>query len=248
MHAQIYREMERVENHHWWFVGRRAIVRNTLARTAPSRGAVGLRILDAGCGTGGNLRMLSEFGQVTGLEYEPIAADLARRRGKWEIVEGALPNDVPFRSERFDLIVMTDVLEHIDDDVGALKSIRALLAPGGRILLTVPAFQFLWSNHDLHHHHKRRYNKASLRSTIANAGLEVVTLSYFNFWLFPLVAAARLLAPRSSKAAPESLLRIPPAPVNGALAALFGGERFLLNRTSLPFGVSLIAVLQEPGR
>jgi SAM-dependent methyltransferase len=236
--------MKRVEDLHWWFVGRRAIVRDVLAGLRGSIPSSEFRILDAGCGTGGNFRMLSGFGHVTGLEHEPIAAGLARGQGSWNVVAGSLPENVPFRDERFHVVVMTDVLEHIDDDVGALKSVSALLAPGGHLLLTVPAFQFLWSRHDEQHHHKRRYSADSFRKVIADADLEVVKLSYFNFWLFPLVAAARFLSRKRTDAAPESLLRVPPRLINGALAALFGGESLLLRRMRLPFGVSLLAVLR----
>lgn len=241
MDARIYLEMKQVEDRHWWFVGRRRIVSAVLSSLVRASRPDSLRILDAGCGTGGNLAMLAGFGMVTGLEYEPLAAQLARSRGPWPVVQGALPHDVPLPARHFDLIVMTDVLEHIDDDAGALRAVAGLLGPDGSLVLTVPAFPFLWSRHDQQHHHKRRYTATTLRAVFAATDLEIVKLSYFNFWLFPLIAMARLLGRNQAECA-EVSLRVPPAPINRALAALFGGERWLLRWAGLPFGVSLLAV------
>jgi SAM-dependent methyltransferase len=148
MDTKLYDAHARLDDEHWWFLGRRAIVRDTLGRHLhPLIGT--RRILDAGCGTGGNLRMLQEFGSVTGVELEPAAVEQAKKRtdGSVRILQGGIPDGLP-KGEQFDLVTMFDVLEHLDDPVGAVKALKALLAPTGQLFITVPAFQFLWSKQD----------------------------------------------------------------------------------------------------
>jgi SAM-dependent methyltransferase len=140
MDEAIYRYMREVEDHHWWFVGRRQIVEQVL-KTLPLPSPA--RILDAGCGTGGNLAMLSEFGEVTGIERDPGARAMASARGPWRIESANFPSEVPEFSRKFDMIVLLDVLEHLDDDAATLRTLRGLLAPGGHLVITVPAFRFL---------------------------------------------------------------------------------------------------------
>jgi SAM-dependent methyltransferase len=239
--AQIYLDMQQVEDEHWWFVGRRAIVADAILRLE----LAGPRILDAGCGTGGNLEMLAGFGEVTGLELEPAAAAAARARGPWHVERGGLPADYPAWRRRFDLVVMTDVLEHIDDDAAALASVAALLRPGGHVLLTVPAFELLWSAHDTAHHHRRRYTARRLRETIAGAGLVPARVSYFNFALFPAVAAVRLAGRALGRVRGNAGLRLPAPPLNAVLALLFAAERHVLRVAAFPFGVSILAVARR---
>lgn len=242
MDAAVYQLMQQVEDEHWWFVGRRNIVRDAIARLPLRHEGARPRILDAGCGTGGNLPMLAEFGSVKGMEFDPSAAAMARARGPWSIERGALPDDLPFGDERFDLVTLTDVLEHIDDDEGALRALAARVAPSGRLLLTVPAFQFLWSAHDTWHHHKRRYTAGSLRAVAERAGLAIERISYFNFWLFPAVTAVRLASRAFGSKAHGEGLSVPPRPINTALTALFSSESALMRVGRLPFGVSILAV------
>jgi SAM-dependent methyltransferase len=243
MEAGVYLDMRRVEDEHWWFVGRRRIVRAALAAL---RFDGRPRILDAGCGTGGNLAMLAEFGEVTGLELDEQAVRVARLRGAGPVRRGGLPLDVPAWHRRFDLVVMTDVLEHLDDDVGALRSVAAVLRPGGFALLTVPAFQFLWSAQDEANHHRRRYTAAQLRSAIERAGLRTVRLSYINSFLFPAVAAGKLGARMLGRGPARAGLALPPAPLNALLASVFAAERHLLRWAALPIGVSVLAIGRRP--
>ncbi len=140
----------------------------------------------------------------------------------------------------YDLIALLDVLEHIEDDEAALRSIRTLLKPGGRILLTVPANRWMWSAHDTVHHHFRRYNPGSLRAVASAAGLKLYHLSHFNTLLFPLAAAARLAGKLAGREEADDAQ--PPAPLNAAFTSIFGLERHLLGRVPLPFGISLFAV------
>jgi len=203
------------------------------------------RILEIGSGTGGNLQMLSSFGQVSALEMDATARSIASEKtgGRFDIRPGFCPTDILFTAEKFDLICLFDVLEHIDEDVETLIAVKGLLAEGGRVLVTVPAYRWLWSVHDDFLHHKRRYSATELRQKIAASGLQPVKISYFNTILFPLVAIFRL-KDRLLGSSSASGSSVPPAPINQLFASLFSGERFLLAKINLPFGVSLLGVLQ----
>jgi SAM-dependent methyltransferase len=244
MQPELYRQMRDIEDRHWWFRGRRRIVSEMLVGLDLPAGA---QLLDLGCGTGGNLGMLSGFGTVTGVEMDAVAAGLARERGEGGVLEGYLPDHLPAGLGRYDCITMTDVLEHIGPDAESLRVVNGLLNPGGRLLLTVPAFPFLWGPHDTAHHHQRRYRAGPLRELLQGAGFRVLKLSYYNTWLFPPAAAVRLLR-RLLPAAEQGgsmELALPPAPLNALLEALFASERHLLKRLRLPFGISLLAVCHK---
>ncbi|NCF74084.1 MAG: methyltransferase domain-containing protein [Gammaproteobacteria bacterium] len=247
MHEALFSQMRELEDKHWWFLGRRRIVEAVIGRL---RLKPGTRILDAGCGTGGNLPMLQQFGQVTGAEYDPQAAEIARKRQVAEIIQAGLPDELPFEKDQFHLVTLLDVLEHIDDDHASLVALGQLIRPGGYLVLTVPAYKFLWGEHDIEHHHKRRYRAAELRSQLQNAGMQLQWLSYYNSWLFPFVAAVRLLRKlkplTKERSAVGRELELPPAPINWFLKSLFASERHWLGKVPVPFGVSLIAVARKP--
>ncbi len=243
MHESLYPQMRELEDRHWWFRGRRRIVADVIQRLHLPAQA---QILDAGCGTGGNLPMLAGFGELTGAEFAAEAAALARARGVCEVVRASLPKEMPFTAMQFQLITLLDVLEHIDDERASLQTLENLLASGGHLLISVPAFPFLWGPHDEQHHHKRRYRAAGLRARIAEAGLDVQWLSYYNSSLFPAVAAVRLLHRLLPAGEAGSELALPPAPINVLLENIFAAERYLLGRLMLPFGVSLIVLARKP--
>lgn len=242
MNPNAYLEMSDTEARHWWFTGRRAILSNLIGSLELPANA---RILEIGSGTGGNLQMLSSFGQVSALEMDATARSIASEKtgGRFDIRPGYCPTDIPFAGEKFDLICLFDVLEHIDEDVETLIALKGLLSKEGKVLVTVPAYRWLWSAHDKFLHHKRRYSAAELRQKVADSGYKITKLSFFNTVLFPLAAIVRLKDKLMGNTS-ASGTSIPPALINQLFAGLFGIERFMLRKFNLPFGVSLMCVLQ----
>ncbi|WP_066424555.1 bifunctional 2-polyprenyl-6-hydroxyphenol methylase/3-demethylubiquinol 3-O-methyltransferase UbiG [Anabaena sp. 4-3] len=244
MDKELYLQFAKVEDSHWWFVGRRLIVDKIIRQLNLAQNS---HILEAGCGTGGNLVMLSRHGQISAMELDTMACQIANQRQVTQVKLGSLPDKIPFTDD-YDLIVILDVLEHIDDDLATLKALYARLKPGGLLLITVPAYQFLWSRHDEINHHKRRYILRSLKHIVKLAGYSVHYSSYFNIFLFPVVATVRLLRNwlrlESSEDA-SSDLKLPTKPINQFLTFLFASERYLMGRFGLPFGVSILLVAQK---
>lgn len=245
MEPNIYTLMAALEENHWWFAARRAIAEKIIKQLDLPPDA---RILEAGCGTGGNLSMLSRYGQVQAMELDDLARQMANAKGITQVVSGELPNKVPFQPKQFDLIALLDVLEHVEDDCNTLKILGSLLKPGGVLLISVPAFPFLWSAHDDVHHHKRRYLLGELNSKLGNASLEVVYASYFNTLLFPLIFGARLLGKLRSSKRESGDLTMPNPLINRLLFAIFSSERFVLGRWPMPFGVSAMAIARKESR
>ncbi|HEY7328734.1 MAG TPA: class I SAM-dependent methyltransferase [Gemmataceae bacterium] len=228
---------------HWWNRSRRRIVRSLLERYV-----VGGRplILDLGCGVGTHLNMLSEIGEVWGADPSPLELDYCRSRFSGRLDCISLPDQVPYEDKTFDVVVMLDVLEHIEDDAGALACIRDILKPGGVLLLTVPALNWLWTQYDVHAHHYRRYHRRPLLTLLQKAGFQIRLLSYMNFFLFPLMAASRVLLPGSFWNAKQMTGRGNNRMVRGLFEALFSFERHLLPWVRLPIGGSLVAVAARP--
>lgn len=242
MEESVFQRMSSHGAEHWWFRARRQILRDQIAALRlPPRP----QILEAGCGPGGNLPMLAEFGEVTGFEPNEGARQAAIELTDIEVRGGTLPDDTLFPAESFDLIVAFDVVEHIDDDAGAVRSLARMLRAGGYFLMTVPAYRWLWSEHDEHHHHRRRYTRPEVRKVVEAAGLRVEKCSHFNTLLMPAVLLRRGFARLSgSRLGPDDAM---PAPaVNGLLRRIFASERHLLRRGSLPAGVSILCLARKP--
>lgn len=248
MRADVYVAMAQAEDKHWWFRGRRAICKYILDTLVLPNKAT---ILDVGSGTGGNLAMLKNYGTLYAMEMDRNARALANARTIVTVEAGVLPHTIPFTPQQFDLAVMCDVLEHVEEDYDTLLALHQRLAPSGKLLLTVPAFQLLWSRHDTLHHHKRRYHLPALISLVERAGYKVAFASYINFWLFPLIAIVRLvdrcLASKKTptKESDNAELTLPPTPINWLLEKIFSSEICLISKMRLPFGVSIILLAQK---
>lgn len=238
MDTAAYHSLRNLQDSHWWFVGRRTIIRDLINRFVnPPSDA---RILEAGCGYGGNLRMLGQFGTLDAFEFDAEARVYASRLLSREVAYGFLPERVGFEGEGFDLIAMLDVLEHIEDDHNSLVALKERLKSRGSILLTVPALPWLWSRHDEIHHHKRRYTKAGLERLLNDAGFEVTSIGYFNTILFPLALIQRLgwrLTGGQSNAD-----EMPPRFLNTILTGILSLEKWLIGRIGFPIGLSVYAV------
>jgi SAM-dependent methyltransferase len=242
MERVVFDRMAELDQEHWWFVARRRILAKVISRVA--RPPEKARVLEVGCGTGHNLAMLAKFGKLDACELDRCARALASKRLGKQVRNAKLPDLTMFPRNGYDLVALLDVLEHVPDDVASLRAIHMRLKPGGALLISVPANPWMWSAHDVAHHHFRRYSKRELARVIANAGLEVQLLSYFNSLLFPLVALARIVGKITRKESADD--RLPSATVNWLLQKIFGLETALIGRLPMPFGVSLVAVVRRP--
>jgi SAM-dependent methyltransferase len=231
-----YRELYELEDRHWWFRSRRRVV-EALLRHADLPGSP--RILDAGCGTGRNLSEYERLGDVHGVDASADAVEFCHRRG-YPDVRRAILEALPYDNGGFDLIVATDVIEHLDDDRRALEELARVAAPAGRLLVTVPASMWLWSHHDVSMHHKRRYTARRLEAQMRAAGWRPHFSSYFFFALLPGVAAVRALRRLRPSSGPSSDLDLAPAAVNRLVELPSRAEARLIARgVRLPAGVSV---------
>jgi SAM-dependent methyltransferase len=242
MELEYELQTHRAEDRHWWYQGRRRVLERAIARLGlPPRA----RILDAGCGSGRNMVELAHHGVVTGVELSGTSVQLARERGAGEVLEGSVM-DMPFDDASFDLCLSLDVIEHLEDDLGALRELRRVTAPGGALLVTVPAYQWLWSGHDEINHHHRRYNRRTLLAAAEGAGWRVESSAHFNSLLLPvaiLLRAMERFRPSTTKSSLD--LWVPPAPLNWALRQPLNLEAAVIGRGgSIPAGLSLLAVFR----
>jgi SAM-dependent methyltransferase len=242
MDRAAYALMAAHEDRHWWFVGRRAVIAALIDRIRlPARPL----ILEAGCGSGGNLGLLEGRGIVSAFEpFEDAASNAQARYPGTEVRRGELPNDVPFVEGTFDLVAALDVLEHVEDDVNSLAALVRLAKPGAAIIVTVPAHQILWGSHDRRLHHHRRYGRRQMRQIAHAAGAEIEFETAFNTVLAPIAIVFRL-AEKLVGLDLGNQERLPAHPVNKALGALFAVERHLVSRLSLPFGLSYGYILRR---
>jgi SAM-dependent methyltransferase len=242
MDIREYQVMARVEETHPWFVNRRRLVRGLVARYA--RHLAAPRLLDAGSGTGVNLADYATLGHSVGVELDREAAIISVRRGNERVAVGDLCR-LPFPDARFDIVISTDVIEHIDDDVAALREMRRVLSCDGRIVLTTPAYSRAYSSHDRFLHHVRRYDHDRLQSAIDGAGLQVLHRSRYNVLLAGPLVLARWLGDRFGGREPNGsdVGRPVPRIVAPVLGAIWRAEAFLSERVNLRVGLTHVAVL-----
>jgi len=246
MRPDEYRVMFEIEDAYWWYRGVRALLTRWLARYAPAetpgRSAM---ILDVGCGTGANLKMLQAYGTAIGVDISEQALAFCRARGiPRDRTFLASATDLPFPDSQFDLAISFDVLCNIADDARAFAQVARALKPGSRFIVGLPAYQWLWSEHDVAVGHQRRYDARAVREKMTAAGFEIERVTYANAFLLPLIAALRLTVRRapSNGSAVRSDLTPLPRVVNAPLAALFTAEMRAVSRMDLPYGLSVIAV------
>ena len=249
MKADTYTITYESEDAFWWYVARRRIIvqqLEDLIRSMSLREGGLPKLLDFGCGTGANLIALQGMVEAYGADMSASALSYCRGRGIQNTAQvQATDLTNPFEVQ-FDVITLLDVLEHIEDDAGALASLSSWLRPGGYVFATVPAFDFLWSGEDYVSEHVRRYTAQSLARSFQEAGLSIVRLSYFNMFLFPLQTAVALLnrtfRPESMK---TSLVKPIPRLLNQILCGVFSMEAPLLRHVNLPVGSSILCCAQR---
>lgn len=240
MEIAEYEKMYKFEEKYWWWVGKREIVKDILDRLNLNS----TNILDTGCGTGFNLNYLKDYGNVVGLDFSKDALNFCKMRGNKNLVQ-ANAEQVPFKGDMFDLIVTLDLLEHLDDNK-TLKEFYMALKSTGYLIVTVPAFEFLWSEHDEALHHKRRYNKAQLRDILELNGFIIENISYWNFFLFLPIVAMRLIKRRMKSEEIETDVKELPPIINRFLASILRIENHIISHSvNLPFGVSIVCVCKK---
>ena len=241
------------EDNHWWFAGRTWSLLNMLDRLVPRDGQQ--RVLDIGCGAGNMFHHLARYGPVTGVDSNPRPLAVARERG-YKVRE-ARGEELPLDDDSFDLVALLDTVEHCEDDMAVLREAYRVTAPGGTLVVTVPAFMWLWSHNDVLNAHRRRYTTRELRDKLNRVGFRVLRATYNNFALFP-AAAGLILLRRGAKQEPDLhsphfdeesyQVEMEPAPplLNAALKGVTWTESQVLRCLNLPAGTSVIAVARKP--
>ncbi|MCP5040108.1 MAG: methyltransferase domain-containing protein [bacterium] len=241
MDVSAYAIEARLGGDHWWFEGRRRVLRGVLSTTDLPADP---RIYDVGCGSGQNLDVWRSFGDVVAVDPSPVALEWCR--DKYDgVLQGTL-ECLPMASDSVSWLVATDVLEHLEDDAAGAREIARVLTPRSDSLavVTVPAFAWLWGVQDDATHHFRRYTRAQFRHLLLDAGLRIERLTYFNTLLLPPIALGRLFI-RLTGLRPESENNVNAPGVNALLKAVFSSEVAWLRHFDLPAGVSLLALVRK---
>jgi SAM-dependent methyltransferase len=240
MMEHTYPILYEVEQSHWWHIGRRRIIAQFVEEICRQVKDRRPRILDVGCGTGANLLLLSKYGEAEGVDVSEDALAFCRARGLDRVRLGA-GEELPYEDGTFDLVTALDVVEHMDDDLAGLREMRRVLRPGGRVLLFVPTFMFLWGLQDEVSNHRRRYRLPELRRVLEQAGFEIERSTYANITFFaPILLMRQLMRLAGIKTSSENNINVPA--LNGVFGAILGAESTVLRYINLPFGVSGLCV------
>ncbi len=256
MEQHTYAIMNRVEDSHWWFVGRRAILESFMRRivdslesrlqaaNTPAKAGTpsAISILDVGCGTGANLEMLAQFGDSEGVDVSDDALEFCRSKGLK--VHKGLAEELPFEDESFEIVTALDVVEHLDDDVSGLKEMHRVLKKGGKSLIFVPAFMWLWGVQDDISNHRIRYNRNQIVERLEKAGFEIERATYANITFFAPILLGRMLM-KITGIKPESENNINVSALNGIFGKIFSAESLWLKNFNFPFGVSIVIVAKR---
>lgn len=249
MEQHTYAIMDRVEDTHWWFVGRRAILESFLhgivegLRSKPAEAeTTSLRILDVGCGTGANLEMLSQYGDAEGVDVSDDALEFCRSKGLK--VSKGLAESLPYNDGTFDITTALDVIEHLDDDIAGLKEMYRVTKSGGYSVFFVPAFMWLWGVQDDISNHRIRYTRKQIVERIEKAGYKVTRSTYANFTFFAPILGGRTLM-KLTGIKPESENNVNISALNGIFGKIFSAERHILKNVDIPLGVSIVVVARK---
>lgn len=247
MELEVYHQADQLKDNHWWFLGRKEIIISVLREFLPK--SFKGKILDAGCGAATSLPILSSFGQVFGVDNSEEAIKFCRRKNYFQLKKGNITK-LPYQDNFFSLVAALDLLEHVKDESKALGELHRVCQKNGWLIITVPAFSFLWSENDISTHHQRRYTSSDLREKIEQHGFKVEKISYLNFFLFPLfllwliidkLKLAFLKKPKAQSTLSISL----PKMINQFLTFIFSSESIFLPKINFPFGLSLICLARE---
>lgn len=248
MELEEYKIMYEAEDAHWWYRGMRGVMFKLLGLDKREQGQSQPHILDAGCGTGGNLHALQAAGyrHIEGFDLSPIALHFCKARGLQSVRLGSITG-IPFEADSFDIVISCDVVTDAgnDNEMRALYELYRVLKPGGRLFLNLPAFSFLRSEHDRATDVARRVTKGEIERKLRQAGFRIKRATYWNMLLFPVVVAVRLRrreAPENQQTPARSDIVLPPTPVNALLTLCLRLERLLLRFVDLPFGSSVAVV------
>ncbi len=240
MYEHEYEAMYSLEDFYWWFVARRALIEEIVShetRTSPDA-----RLLDVGCGTGSNLAAFGRHARAAGVDMSAEALRFCVKREATSVVLSPVER-LPFCDGAFDVITALDMLEHTDDDLAALSELRRVCRPGGLLICTVPAYGFLWSEHDEALKHRRRYTAHELRNKLSVSGFDPERTSYFIMSLFFPILTMRIAQGLLKKSThPRTSLRVLPPWANRLLVAILSVERRVFQYVNLPFGVSIVAI------
>ncbi len=250
MQAELSKEMEQhtygimndVEGKHWWFVGRRAILESFLQGIVEKIKIQNPKILDVGCGTGANLEMLANFGESEGVDVSDDALEFCKAKGLK--AHKGLAEKLPFEDESFDIVTALDVVEHLDDDIAGLKEMHRVLKTGGRTLIFVPAFMWLWGVQDDISNHRIRYTKKQIVERLNKAGFKIERATYANWTFFAPILAGRTLM-KITGIKPESENNVNVSALNGIFGKIFSSEKLWLKNFDFPFGVSIVITAKK---
>jgi len=247
MEKDEYKIMCDIEQAYWWFVGKQYLVK-TVLKSFCKNGLIQDDILDIGSGTGVILKLLADFGTAYGMEISPEAIQFLRQRDVNLLVQSDANQSIPFKDNTFSVITCLDVLEHVDNDFSLIEEMFRVCKLCGHVIVTVPAFEILWSHHDVALHHKRRYTKQQMLKRIRKFNWKVVKCSYYNTILFlPILSVRKLktFLANNRDVRSDFFIKLP-AWANKILSSLFVSEIYFLRHVNLPFGVSLLLVLRKP--
>lgn len=242
MDVRSYSHINEAQRDHWWYAARRTILDRVLSQVH-AEGLPQGTLLDLGCGVGANLPILEKYGEALGVDMSPEAVEFCKAQGIENVTHADLDHLEGVPANSASVVLLADVIEHLDDEGPCLDAAFAALAPGGALIVTVPAFMFLWSPADDFAHHRRRYTAPELEKVIARR-FDIQHLTYFNTFLFGLVLAGRGMEKLFNRQGDDTY-SVPPAPVNQVLKSIFAAESLVVPRRRFPFGVSLLCVARK---